>query len=131
MIDETTQSASRSLLLSFLEQFLGIGYLWSGLSGWGVDCSGLIHVCARAAGMRIPRDSIDQYGAIERGEVDLPLLFFAHPPDHERAGRIRHVAWDLGDATMLHAPRAGFVVEVINQMTPPFDSDRMLPSRRE
>ncbi len=127
---DRAESASPLSLLSLLEQFLGVGYLWSGLSGWGVDCSGLIHVCARAAGLRIPRDSIDQCAAIERGDIDLPLLFFAHPRDHERAGRIRHVAWDLGDTTMLHAPRAGFVVEVISQATSPYGSDRVLPGRR-
>ena len=108
-----------------LEQFLGIGYLWSGLSGWGVDCSGLIHVCARAAGLIIPRDSVDQYSAVLRGELDLPLLFFAHPEGHERAGKVRHVAVDLGDETMLHAPRAGHVVEVISASTPPYDTDRI------
>lgn len=110
---------------ALVEQFLGIPYLWGGLSGWGVDCSGLTHVCARAMGLLVPRDSVDQYAAIKSGELHLPLLFFRHADGHLNAGRIRHVAVDLGRGFMLHSPRTGSVVEVLSTLTPPYDDDRV------
>lgn len=110
---------------ALVEQFLGLPYLWGGLSGWGVDCSGLVHLCARAMGLLVPRDSIDLYSAIKSGTLHLPLLFFRHADGHLNAGRIRHVAVDLGRGSMVHAPRTGSVVEVITTLTPPYDDDRV------
>lgn len=107
------------------EQFLGLPYLWGGLSGWGVDCSGLVHVCARAMGLLVPRDSSDQHAAMKSGDLHLPLVFFRHAEGHRNAGRIRHVAIDLGRGSMLHAPRTGHVVEVLAILTPPYDDDRV------
>ena len=107
------------------EQFLGVPYLWGGLSGWGVDCSGLVHLCARAIGKLVPRDSGDLHAAVAAGSVRLPLLFFRHAEGHLNAGGIRHVAIDLGRGTMLHAPRTGRVVEVLATSTPPYDDDRV------
>jgi gamma-D-glutamyl-L-lysine dipeptidyl-peptidase len=106
-----------------LEEFLGIPYLWGGLSGWGVDCSGLIHICARAIGIMVPRDSGDLHRAALDRSVTLPLLFFRHADGHKNAGRIRHVAYDLGDGLMLHAPRTGYVVEVLDRSMPPYVDD--------
>jgi gamma-D-glutamyl-L-lysine dipeptidyl-peptidase len=106
-----------------LEEFLGLPYLWGGLSGWGVDCSGLIHLCARALGLLIPRDSGDLHQAALDRSVTLPLLFFRHADGHANAGRIRHVAYDLGDGLMFHAPRTGYVVEVLDRSMPPYVDD--------
>ena len=124
-----SSDASMPTLREQLEQFLGVQYLWTGMSGWGVDCSGLIHIAARSVGLLVPRDSFDQFAATERGEIQLSLRFFAHPEGHERAGCTRHVAYDLGDGTMLHAPRAGFVVEVIPVTTEPYRSDERTPKQ--
>lgn len=47
--------------------FLGDTYVWGGSSslqkqpGWGVDCSGLVHLAYRSAGMPVPRDAQHQY----------------------------------------------------------------------
>jgi gamma-D-glutamyl-L-lysine dipeptidyl-peptidase len=108
------------------QQFLGVSYLWGGLSGWGVDCSGLVHICARSAGVMVARDSVDQFSAASAGtfELDPELLrWFAHPASHERAGRIRHVAFALSSDRLLHAPRSGFSVEVISANEEPYRSD--------
>src|SRR5262249_2659741 len=47
--------------------FLGAPYEWGGLSAAGIDCSGLVHLAYRLAGVGVPRDSWQQEGAGERG----------------------------------------------------------------
>src|SRR5690606_30719710 len=42
------------------KMFLGLPYIWSGISGFGFDCSGLIHSVYKNHGIMIPRDSFVQ-----------------------------------------------------------------------
>ncbi len=100
---------------------LGLAYLWSGLSSWGVDCSGLVHLSNRVAGITVPRDSVDQFDARIADTV-----YFRHRSDvqHENStGRIHHVGYELGAGLMLHAPKTGRVVELMPLDTPPYDRE--------
>lgn len=94
--------------------FLGLPYLWAGVSAYGFDCSGLVHAVHRRHGVPIPRDAEDQARAGQPVTLDAvepgDLLFFAHD---EGRGEVHHVAMYAGDGTMLHAPDTGRTVEVV------------------
>ncbi len=87
-------------------RWLGVSYLWGGLTMGGVDCSGFVQALYRMHGHVLPRDSDQQSRA---GEVvdcaeDFDnlragdLLFFAEAP-----GRCTHVAMSTGGSQIIHA----------------------------
>lgn len=105
-------------LLATARRFLGVRYLWGGTSGWGLDCSGLVHLTFRAHGQRVPRDASDQAAAAVLEPVELDdvqpgdLYFFARPGE-----RVYHVGFvtrpveEDGTRWMLHAPEGGELIE--------------------
>ncbi|MGM9923211.1 MAG: NlpC/P60 family protein [Bacillus sp. (in: firmicutes)] len=97
------------------EQFIGLPYLWGGMSSFGYDCSGFVYNMCRANGYRIPRDASEQ--AFDGKEVALSelkpgdLLFFAY---EQGKGEIHHVGFYYGDGKMLHSPKTGRPIEIID-----------------
>ncbi|TYS68694.1 NlpC/P60 family protein [Sutcliffiella horikoshii] len=96
------------------ERFLGLPYLWGGMSGYGMDCSGFSYTMCKANGYTIPRDAHDQ--AKEGLEVPLDalepgdLLFFAY---EEGKGKLHHVGIYHGDGKLLHSPKTGRDIEIL------------------
>lgn len=94
----------------------GRPYVWGGTSGWGVDCSGLVHLAYRAAGVVVPRDARDQHASLGSVPPDeaLPadLYFFARD-----GAAVHHVGFVTGSPgerpRMLHAPETGGTVEEV------------------
>ncbi|TIW61566.1 MAG: NlpC/P60 family protein [Mesorhizobium sp.] len=87
--------------VSVAETFLGTPYLWGGVSGFGIDCSGLVQLAMRMAGRDVLRDSDMQAKGI--GEPLEPR------PDYSGLRRGDLVFWKghvaiMTDAeTMIHA----------------------------
>lgn len=94
---------SPAKMIEFAQRFLGAPYLWGGRSIFGIDCSGFVQLCARAAGKLLPRDASQQ---ILHGDLVyfLPeiqpgdLAFFANDN-----GQIVHVGMMLDTERILHA----------------------------
>ncbi|MBW8751187.1 MAG: C40 family peptidase [Propionibacteriales bacterium] len=102
-------AASRSALTTTAKSFLGLSYLWGGLSGFGIDCSGLTWLDYRVHGILIPRDALPQSraGAAVSTRRAGDLVFYA---DH---GVVHHVSMYLGDGWVIHAPHTGDHVRIV------------------
>lgn len=102
-------------LITYAEQFIGLDYLWGGMSSWGYDCSGFAYNMHLASGYVIPRDASAQ--ALEGKAISLDqaepgdLLFFAYDGGK---GRVHHVGFYYGNGKMLHAPKTGKQIEILN-----------------
>jgi len=117
VIEDRNRKATKGtgdMIIAAGEQFLNLPYLWGGMSAWGYDCSGFAYATHKANGYLIPRDATDQ---ARRGkEVGLDsiqpgdLLFFAH---EKGEGSIHHVGIWYGNGKMLHSPKTGKTVEII------------------
>jgi cell wall-associated NlpC family hydrolase len=112
-------SPTRAGLKHTATSFRGLQYLWGGLSGFGLDCSGLTWLDHRAHGIRIPRDALPQSRrgrhASTRAVGD--LLFYA------RAGIVHHVSMYVGGGFMVHAPRTGEPVQIVRFSQHPLRSE--------
>ena len=101
---------TRTDIVRTAKLFLGLRYLWGGLSAWGYDCSGLTWAVYRAHGITIPRDADAQYAAgtpvtlaaAEPGD----LIFYEGP-------RPGHVAMLVGGGRMIEAPNSASEVRIV------------------
>jgi gamma-D-glutamyl-L-lysine dipeptidyl-peptidase len=108
-------------LVRTAKMFLGVPYLWAGTSGYGFDCSGFTYTVHRANGITIPRDTISReeliqpiYGRPIRAYKNLQpgdLAYFAY---QNGTGMVHHVGMYIGDGKMIHAPRPGTKVGIVD-----------------
>jgi cell wall-associated NlpC family hydrolase len=108
---------TRADLVQTAEQFLGLRYLWGGLSPWGYDCSGLTWAVYRTHGITIPRDADAQFAAGTPVTLStmLPgdLLFYEHPV-------VGHVAMYVGGGKMIESPNSRSEVRLVPVRTSDF-----------
>jgi cell wall-associated NlpC family hydrolase len=112
---------TRADIVRTAKQFLGLHYLWGGLSAWGYDCSGLTWAVYRAHGITIPRDADAQFAAgtpvplsqVRPGD----LLFYESPV-------VGHVSMVIGNGQMIEAPNSRSEVRIVPIRTSDFRGAR-------
>jgi cell wall-associated NlpC family hydrolase len=94
---------------------LGTPYLWGGMTGRGIDCSGLVHMAYRRLGKLVPRDADQQEDAGDdvAGERLAPGDLVTYGEDGAT-----HIAFWLGDGRILHATQREDVNAVVEEPEP-------------
>jgi hypothetical protein len=114
----------------YAKQFIGVPYVWGGNSlKSGVDCSGLVQQVFKHFGISLPRVTYDQIGQGApvgmKGLRPGDLMFF----DTAGKNTPSHVGIYLGNGRMIHTPRPGKSVEIVD-VTKGYYLDKFLGGRR-
>ncbi len=100
--------------ISFAEQQLGKPYLWGGTGPDAYDCSGLVMMAYRTAGIDIPRVSQDQWTfgpRVQATQVEPgDLVFFAGSDGTPTSPG--HVGLVIGHGQMIEAYATGFPIRI-------------------
>ncbi|PYI55883.1 C40 family peptidase [Paenibacillus flagellatus] len=119
--DRPLEPPTGERLVETAKQFLGLPYLWAGVSGFGFDCSGFTHSLYGFHGIDIPRDASDQANegtAVERGSLQPgDLVFFAR--DNGK-GKVHHVGMYAGGGRMIHSPKSERSIEFVSLDAPDY-----------
>ena len=96
-----------AMALSFALSQLGVPYVWGGESTHGFDCSGLVQLAYRTAGVSLPRTAEEQFDAGPRLPAGAPL----EPGDLVFFGQsdkgVTHVGIVVRSGEMVDAPHEG------------------------
>ncbi len=93
---EQTVAERRAQLISDALAYIGVPYLWGGVSAHGIDCSGFAQLLHKLAGVAIPRDADVQFNTgqpVEPPYAAGDLLYFGGSGGHRN---VSHVGVSLG-----------------------------------
>ncbi|MBI3299422.1 MAG: C39 family peptidase [Elusimicrobia bacterium] len=108
--DSAAGPVDRREILEAAALFLGDVYVWGGRSsfqlkpGWGVDCSGLVHLAFLAAGRTVPRDADAQFlKAAPRRRSELKPGDLVFLTESARSKHVNHVLIYTGGDGLLES----------------------------
>ena len=109
-----TSSNAAAAAITYAEAQLGKPYQWGGTGPDAFDCSGLVMMAYRAAGVDMPRTSQEQWrwgprvpaNAVQPGD----LVFFAGADGSAKAPG--HVGLVIGGGLMIESPAPGLTIRI-------------------
>ena len=106
-------SAAKQSVVKTAKRMLGVKYRYGGTSpGRGFDCSGLVQYSHKAAGIKLPRTTGQQFKAAKRISRRYmkagDLVFFKTAISRA----VSHVGIYLGNNKFIHAPSSGKRVKI-------------------
>lgn len=105
-LDVSVGSADTSDVVSLARQYLGTPYVWGGKTERGLDCSGLVYLVLKEAGLT---NSYRTSGALREWTTSIPK-------SQARSGDLvygpGHVGIYIGNGMMIDAPQPGSTVGV-------------------
>jgi peptidoglycan DL-endopeptidase CwlO len=111
LVSQGALAAVWPTILAFLQAQLGKPYAWGAIGPDSYDCSGLVMMAFRAAGIALPRTSELQYATTVSGTIPYAqaqpgdLLFSeGNPPGHVRVY--------VGNGLAISAPHTGVNVRI-------------------
>ncbi len=117
--------------IEFAKRFLGLPYLWGGMSTFGYDCSGFTQMLARQRGIGMPRDAqpqADWSGVAPVSKQDLKpgdLLYFGRSDR-----KITHTGMYIGNDEFIHATAHITPVIQISRLSDPHWTGLLVACRR-
>jgi cell wall-associated NlpC family hydrolase len=118
-------------VVELARRFLGLPYLWGGVSTFGFDCSGFTGMLLRQRGVIIPRDAGPQmrwegFTPVERSNLQAgDLLFFG-----ESAEKVTHTGMYIGNGEFISATTWLKPVVQISRLDDPHWSGQLVGCRR-
>ena len=103
--------------IELAKRFLGVPYLWGGMSSYGFDCSGFTQMLVRARGINMPRDA-DQQAAwkgvtrVQRKDLQAGDLVFFGSSEKD----ITHTGMYIGGGQFIHDTTNGHPVVQISRL---------------
>lgn len=102
---ESSRECTAGNVIALARKFLGVPYMWGGISPKHFDCSGLTRFCFMMNGKQLPRDCSQQIKCGMPIPYDLSqmepgdLVFFGNPD----TGKPSHVGLYMGGGKFIHA----------------------------
>jgi cell wall-associated NlpC family hydrolase len=125
--DAAPAGATGSDIVADAKKYLGVPYVFGGTDSSGMDCSGLVQRVFKDLGIDVPRLVSGQ----AKLGTEVPSLAEAQPGDLIVTGGGEHILIYAGDHKVIHAPREGKNVSLVEAYMDDSEIDtirRVLPS---